>query len=135
MIMLMVIVMNRDKNNLDLFLEGLTEEGRKKIVYEKTYVRPSKAKSIFGFILSLATLIILVGLLTFNVMYFVLLIGNILILIFFSINTFTEKGLGLPRTIAYVLDDEEDKEEENITYFDEEYDDNINDEFDDENRQ
>ena len=110
----MVIVMNQDKNRLDMFLEGLTKEGNKKIIYEKVYIRPTKFKSIIGFIASLIFFIILLGLFTFSVMYFVLLIGNILILLFFSINTFTEKGIGLPKNIAYVVSEEEDNQGEEI---------------------
>ena len=108
----MVIVMNQDKNRLDMFLEGLTKEGNKKIIYEKVYIRPTKFKSIIGFIASLIFFIILLGLFTFSVMYFVLLIGNILILLFFSINTFTEKGFGLPKNIAYVVSEEDNQGEE-----------------------
>ena len=114
--------MNHEKNNLDRFLEGLTSEGNKKIVYEKTYVRPSKAKSVIGFIISLIVLIILIGLFTLSVMYFVLIIGNVLLLVFFGVNSFTEKGIGLPKTIAYAVEEEEPEEyDDSEEYDNEEY--------------
>jgi len=132
--------MNQDKNNLDRFLEGLTTEGNKKIHYEKTYVRPSKLKSVIGFVASLIFLIIMIGLFTLSVMYFVLLIGTVLVLVFFSVNVFTEKGLGLPKTIAYVEEDEEEEEEpiENEEYNEENssfYDEEAEEEWDDERGQ
>jgi len=134
----MVMIMNQDKNNLDRFLEGLTTEGNKKIHYEKIYVRPSKLKSVIGFIASLIFLIIMIGLFTLSVMYFVLLIGTVLILVFFSVNAFTEKGLGLPKTIAYVEEEEEEEpiedeeyNEDNSSFYDEE----AEEEWDDEKGQ
>ena len=111
--------MNQDKNNLDLFLEGLTKEGNKKVYYEKVYVRPSKFKSVLGFIASLIFLVILIGLFTFSVMYFVLLIGSILVFLFFTINAFTKKGIGLPKNIAYVVEEEIEEDSEEIMQEDE----------------
>ena len=113
--------MNQDRNNIDKFIDGFNEASKKKVVYERVYVRPTKFKSIIGFVASLIFLVILVGLLTFNVMYFVLLIGNIIILIYFSINTFTEKGIGLPKTIAVPIIDEEEEEVEEPSYFSQDY--------------
>ena len=121
--------MNHEKNNLDRFLEGLTSEGNKKITYDKVYERPSKAKSVIGFIISLIVLVILIGLFTLSVMYFVLIIGDVLLLVFFGVNAFTDKGIGLPKTIAYVVEDEEPEEEydgqeeyDNQEYYNQEYD-------------
>lgn len=121
--------MNHEKNNLDRFLEGLTSEGNKKIAYDKVYERPSKAKSVIGFIISLIVLVILIGLFTLSVMYFVLIIGDVLLLVFFGVNAFTDKGIGLPKTIAYVVEDEEPEEEyddqeeyDNQEYYNQEYD-------------
>lgn len=110
----MVIYMNQDKNHLDRFLEGLTTEGNKKVVYEKVYVRPSKFKSVIGFIMSLIVLIILIGLFTLSVMYFVLIIGDVLVFVFFAVNAFTEKGFGLPKTIGYVVEEDEEETEDEL---------------------
>jgi hypothetical protein len=126
--------MNQEKNGIDKFIEGFNEGSKKKVVYERVYVRPTKIKSILGFIASLIFLVILVGLLTFNVMYFVLLIGNIIILIYFSINTFTEKGIGLPKTIAIPVEEEEEEIEEEPSYFEEDYQEE-DEYYDDEERQ
>ena len=135
--------MNQGRNNLDRFLEGLTQEGNKKIYYEKVYERPSKARSIIGFIISLIVLIIIIGLFTLSVMYFVILIVNILLLVFFGVNTFTEKGIGLPKTIPYVIEEEEPEvedeedysEEEGSSFYDQEEPDEEYEEEDEEERQ
>ncbi len=140
----MVVVMNNN-NIIDKFLDRVEKEANKKIVYQRIYQRPSKAKSIIGFIASLAFFIVMLGLFSFSGFFFLLFISDIIILIFYGVNVFTEKGIGLPKTIAIELPSEEEmqeienEEEEEIDYFpdldDEEIDEEEVDEYEDERRQ
>ena len=111
--------MNQNRRGLDGFLDGIAEESNRKKEYVRVYERPSKVKSVLGFIAALVFLVILIGLFTFNVMYFVLLIVNILVLVYFGVNAFTVNGFSIGKT--YIVNaDEEEPEEENYDDYDEE---------------
>ena len=110
----MVIIMNHEKNNIDRFLDNIEKRSNKKVQYIKVYEKPTKAKCIIGFVFSLIFMVILLGLFSFNLMYFVLLIGCGLVLVFFGVNLFTEKGFGLPKTIAVEVKEEQPENEEEM---------------------
>jgi len=97
---------NGNKNIVDKFLDAYESQNTKNVEYVRTFKRPSKVKSIFGFIVSLIFFVILIRLFTLQIVYFFLLIGDVLILIFYGINVFTKKGIGLPKMVV--------KENENI---------------------
>jgi len=103
--------MYRRENGIDKILNKIDEVGNKNYQYVRVYNKPGKVKSAIGFVASLIFLIIMIGLFSLNVMYFVLLIGSILIMLFFGINLFTEKGIGIPKTIRYEVKPEEEVEE------------------------
>ena len=113
--------MNQNRIGLDGFLDGIAQESNKKKEYVRVYERPSKVKSVLGFIGALIFLVILIGLFTLNVMYFVLLIVNILVLFYFGVNAFTENGFSIGKT--YIVQADEEEPEENEEEYDEEYND------------
>ena len=116
----MVMIM-KGNNVVDKFLDRIGREANKKIVYQRIYQRPSKAKSIVGFVVSLICFIIMLGLFSFTGFFLFLFTFNIILLVFYGVNTFTEKGIPLPKTVSYELPDEEElekqEEEEEINYF------------------
>ena len=96
-----------DKGNLiDYFLdnyESIPEE------YERVYEKPKKSKCIIGFIGSIIFLLALIPFASLNSLFFVLLIGDLLLIAFYGINLFTEKGIKLPKTVKVerkVVEDE-----------------------------
>lgn len=108
---------NKDKNIIDKFLDGYEKSSNTQRVYTRVYERPSKLKSLVGFIFSLLCFIILIRLFVFKMLYFVILIFNLLILAFYSINLFTEKGIGLPKTVEMIEDIEDaDTDDDNDIY-------------------
>lgn len=91
---------NKDRNIIDKFLDNYEKQNDSNLVYKRVYVKPSKFKTIIGFIFSFGFLIILIRFFTRKPFYFVLLIGDILAFIYYSLNLFTKKGLPLPKTVA-----------------------------------
>lgn len=89
------------KNELiDKFIEKYEESGKEKYIYRRILVRPTKFKSLIGFIMSLVFFIILIRIFNVSFIYFLLLLGDLAILIYYASNLFTNKGIGLPRMIA-----------------------------------
>lgn len=108
----MVVDMDKkDKNIVDKFLDLYEKEDNYR--YKKIYVRPSKFKSIVGFIFSLIFLILLFTLFTPKPIYFVLLLGDLLIVLYYGCNLFTKNGIGLPKKVLVYEDDEEYTKKEN----------------------
>lgn len=107
--------MNHERNGIDRFLDNIERRSNKKTEYVKIYEKPSKFKCFIGFVFSLVFLVILIGLFSFNLMYFLLLIGCILVLLYFAVNLFTEKSFGLPKTIAVEIKEDEEIEEDDTT--------------------
>ncbi len=91
----------KDKNLVDMFLDGysVANDESSNMKYKKIYRKPSKVKCIIGFIFCLLILIILIRHFVFKLIFFLILIGDILILLFYGINLFTKKGWGLPKYI------------------------------------
>lgn len=104
---------NGEKNIIDKFLDSYAKHGEKKTKTVRVVVKPSKLKCIGGFIFSLIIFIILLTFFTFNLTYFAMLIGDLLIMLYYGINLFTEKGFGLPRSVEVPLDELEDDEDLN----------------------
>lgn len=100
----------KNKNIVDKFLEFYSKEDNYK--FKTIYVRPSKFKSIVGFIFSVIFLILLLTLFTLKGFYFLLLIGDLLIVFYYGCNLFTKNGIGLPKNVLVYEDNEEDKKEE-----------------------
>lgn len=108
---------NKERNIIDKFLDSYEKSSNTKKSYVKIYQRPSKLKSLLGFIFSLLCFIVLIRLFVFKVLYFVILIFNLLILLFYSINLFTEKGIGIPKNIEVKEDNDDlNTDDENDIY-------------------
>lgn len=90
---------NNDKNIFDKFLGYYDNLNNRNKIYQRVYKKPSKVKCIIGFIFSILFLIFLIRLFAFSFLYFFLLLADLLILAFYSLNLFTKKGLPLPTTI------------------------------------
>lgn len=101
---------NKNKNVIDKFLDGYEDYNEQKVVYKKVYEKPSKFKTAVGFIFSFGFFILLIRFFLLKPFYFILLIGDILALIYFSLNLFTKKGFSLPKVIA-VKEEKEQVEE------------------------
>ncbi len=115
---------NKDKNVFDKFLDNY-ERANVKQEYEKVYQRPSKFKSIVGFSFSFIIFILLLFMFVFDWLYFFLLLFDVAICIFYGINLFTEKGIGLPKYVMVEkkeiqykeeMDDTEDKDNKKEKY-------------------
>ena len=120
--------MNDDKKNiLDNFLEKYEQMSSKKKVNVETYYRPSKAKCIFGFIFCLIFLIILIRIFTFNIVFFVIFFGDLFCLIYFGLNSFTQKGFVIKQKYSvpekYLIQEEQKEEIEEEEYIEEELED------------
>lgn len=105
---------NNEKNIVDRFLDGYEYANSEKTCYKRVYQKPSKIKSIIGFIFSLIFLIILIRLFVFKILYFVILIGDLAVCSYYGINLFTKKGIGLPKTIEVIVDEEVSQKNEDI---------------------
>ncbi len=104
--------MYRNDNGIDKIINKIDEVGNKNYQYVRVYNKPGKVKSAIGFVAALIFFIIMIGLFSWNVMYFVMLIGSVLIMLFFGINLFTKKGFGIPKTVRYEIKPEEEIVEE-----------------------
>lgn len=107
---------NNERNVVDKFLDGYEYANNEKIVYKRVYQRPSKIKSIFGFIFCLIFFIILIRFFVFKLLYFVILLFDIAVLSYYAINLFTKNGIGLPKTIEVKEEVEEATKEHEDTY-------------------
>lgn len=107
--------MNDNKKNLiDSFIEKYDEYNSKKKVKVETYYRPSKAKSIFGFVFCLIFFLILLRIFHFSVIYLVIFIGDLVCLLYFGLNLFTKNGFVVKQKFSvpeeYLMEDEEQEE-------------------------
>lgn len=99
----------KDKNIVDKFLDNYEAISNNRVRYKRIYQKPSKFKSIIGFIFSIILTIMMLLMFVAKLMYFVLLLGVILTGVYYGINLFTEKGIGLPKRIP--INENEDREE------------------------
>lgn len=99
---------NKEKNILDKFLDGYESYSNNNVRYKKIYVKPKKSKCIVGFGFSCILLVILLFMFVFDLLYFVIFIGVLLNALYYGINLFTEKGIGMPKRVP-VTDDIDDK--------------------------
>ena len=100
------------KNVFDTFLEKYDEYSSKKRVDIETYYRPSKGKCIFGFGFCLILFLILVRFFHLSIVYFVILIGVLVCLMYYGLNLFTKKGFIIKKKHnipeEYLVNNEED---------------------------
>ena len=106
---------NQEKNIVDKFLDVYDKNSNKKTEYRRIYVKPTKLRSLIGFVFGLIMFIIVLGFFAFDLMYFLLFFGCLIVTIYYGINLFTEKGIGLPRTVVVPVE-EEKKTEDNDNY-------------------
>lgn len=92
---------NNDKNIFDKFLDNYDKlnSKRDKFGYQRVYTKPTKIRCIIGFIFSFIFFILLIRLFVFKILYFVILLVDLIILTYYSLNLFTKKGFPLPTTI------------------------------------
>lgn len=97
--------MNDDKKNIfDNFLDQYDKFSSKKRVNIETYYKPSKAKSLFGFIFCTIFMLILIRIFSFNVIFMFIFLGDLVCLVYFALNLFTKKGF-LVKQKYYVPED------------------------------
>lgn len=123
------------KNLFDTFLEKYDEYSSKRRVDIETYYRPSKGKSIAGFIFTLILFFILIRFFQFSIVYFVILIGVLLYLVYYALNLFTKKGFVIKKKHSVpeeYLRDEEDYDNYDIDNSFEDNSDDYNEEFEEE---
>lgn len=108
--------MNDNKRILDKFLDSYDKYTEKKTKLVRIYVVPTKIRSFFGFLFSGIFFILLLTMFNFNLVYFMLLLGSLSIAIYYGINLFTDKGIGLPRTVEVPVTEEEETKIEDINF-------------------
>ena len=99
---------------VDKFLDKYDKYNNKRTKYTRIYVKPTKLRSGFGFVFSLIFFILMLTMFTFKLVYFLLLFGSLGICIYYGINLFTDRGIGLPRTVEVPKDYEENSEVNDI---------------------
>lgn len=106
--------MDNNKKVIDKFLDNYDKYNNKETQLVRIYVKPTKWKSCFGLIFSGIFFILMLTMFTFKIVYFLLLFGSLGIAIYYGINLFTEKGIGLPRTVEVPINKEENEKVEEI---------------------
>ena len=76
-------------------LEHLENNSNNETKLKKIYYRPTKLRSIIGFIITLIFMLILLFIIGFqlNLIYMILFIGDFLLIVYYSMNLFTKDGL------------------------------------------
>lgn len=112
--------MNDNKGVVDKFLDSYDNYNTKKNSTQliTVYVRPTKFKSIVGFLFSLIMFVLLLTMFSFNLIYFLMLFGSLGVAVYYGINLFTPNGIGIPKTIEVPIE-EIQKNESNSMEFDE----------------
>lgn len=99
--------MNKKKNVVDKFLDLMYSQSLNNTEKKKIYYRPTKKKALIGFIISLFfMLIMLFHFLKFSFIFFLLILGDSIALLYYGINLFTKKGLLIPK---YIYVDKDNK--------------------------
>ena len=106
-------------DKIDKFLDYVKKKGNEKVETERIAVKPSKAKAIVGFIISLLFFLSCLFLLLGTVWGYILTIISFIIMIYYGTNVFTKKGLGIYQHIQ--VQPEEEEEEEQVDPIDEFY--------------
>lgn len=99
--------MNNNRGIVDKFLDGYDNynDKKKQTQLVTVYVRPSKFKSIVGFIFCSLLFILLITMFSFNLIYFITLFVTLGVAIYYGINLFTPNGIGMPKTIEVPVDE------------------------------
>lgn len=103
-----------NKNVFDTFLEKYDEYSSRKHVDFEEYYRPSKTKSIFGFVFCLIFFLIILRLFTFSIVYFVIFFGVLICLLYYGVNLFTKNGFVIKK--KYRVPEEYLKQSEDDDY-------------------
>jgi uncharacterized protein YacL len=106
-------------DKIDKFLDYVKKKGNEKVETERIAVKPSKAKAIVGFIISLLFFLSCLFLLLGTVWGYILTIISFIIMIYYGTNVFTKKGLGIYQHVQ--VQPEEEEEEEQVDPIDEFY--------------
>lgn len=102
---------NSKKNIVDKFLDSVGQPSNTE--YVKTYVKPSRAKCLLYFSFSLLLLVIIVlGFMSLSVPFFLLLIFDLLICVYYGYNLFSKKGLAIRKFVKVNRKENPDDEEE-----------------------
>ena len=106
----------KENGFFDKIIDAYDKHTSKKTEYRKFVVKPSKARCIFGFLFSLVFFFIILSLFAFNLTYFIFFFGSLAVVLYYGINLFTEKGIGIVHTVEVPVEEEveevEDEEEE-----------------------
>ena len=106
-------------DKIDKFLDYVKKKGNEKVETERIAVKPSKAKAIVGFIISLLFFLSCLFLLLGTVWGYILTIISFIIMVYYGTNVFTKKGLGIYQHVQ--VQPEEEEEEEQVDPIDEFY--------------
>lgn len=90
---------NKEKNIVDKFLDKYETITNNQVRYKKVYQRPSKVKSLMGFVFWGILFVLLLFMFVFSLLYLVIMILVFLAVLYYGINLFTEKGFGLPKRV------------------------------------
>lgn len=105
----------KENGFFDKIIDAYDKHASKKTEYRKFVVKPSKARCIFGFLFSLVFFFIILSLFAFNLTYFIFFFGSLAVVLYYGINLFTEKGIGIVHTVEVPVEEEveevEDEEE------------------------
>ncbi len=101
---------DKKKNIVDKFLDSYEALNNNQKIKVRVYRKPSKVKCVFYFIFGIAILFaLLFGFgFYFSFGYIAFLLADLAVIVFFGINLFTKKGIGLP---TYVEKSPEDVDE------------------------
>ena len=102
----------KENGFFDKIIDAYDKYATKKTEYRKYVVKPSKAKCIFGFLFSLVFFFIILSLFSFNLTYFIFFFGSLAVVLYYGINLFTEKGIGIVHTVEVPIEEEVDEDEE-----------------------
>lgn len=110
----------KENGFFDKFIEAYDKHASKKTEYRRYVVKPSKAKCIFGFIFSLVFFVIILSLFSFNFTYFIFFFGSLAVVLYYGINLFTKKGIGIVQTFEVPVEEETTGDDEDELIDDEE---------------
>lgn len=100
---------------LDKVLDKLHDNNTSYVEYTKIYYRPTKVKSIVGFVISLLFfLILLSGAVYSSPLFWGVIIIDFIILLYYGINLFTKDGFLIPKYVILPKEENEEINEEII---------------------
>jgi amino acid transporter len=100
------------REKIDKFLAYVKQKGDEKVEFERVAVKPSKAKAIIGFVVSLLFFMSCLFLLLGTVWGYVLTFISFIIMVYYGTNVFTKKGLGIYQHVQVQPTEEEEEKEQ-----------------------